>query len=344
MSAPQVLAVGTALPQQVIGQQEVRQLVEGLFAGMSGLERLLAVFENTGIEQRHLAQPLDWYAQEHNFPQKNAAFFEHARQLSQQASRTALQQAGIAAHDVGAVVMVTSTGVATPSLEAYLMQDLGLPLSAVRLPLWGLGCAGGAAGLARAANLAQVLQKPVLLVAVELCSLTFLPGDRSRSNLVASSLFSDGAAAVVVGWGEGPRIAAGFSELLPNSYEIMGWDWHPLGFQVRFAQSIPSLVENQLPPLLQTALERVGYGTQPIDLHVLHPGGARVLAAYRQALGCSEESLQASWEVLRRCGNMSSPTVLFVLDELLRAQRSGQTGLLLALGPGFSLEGVVLQW
>lgn len=339
-----VLGIGTALPAYQVKQEQVQELVRSLFSDLPGLDRLIKVFENTGIQSRYIAQPVQWYNHNHPFTEKNQAWFEGALALSLEASQQALQVAGLQPQQISGVVLVSTTGIATPSLDAYLIQALNIPLSATRVPLWGLGCAGGAAGLARAAELSRLQQKPVLLVAVELCSLTFIAGDKSKSNLVATSLFADGAAAVVVGQGAGPEVVGSFSQLLPNSYDIMGWDMHPYGLQVRFAQSIPALVENQLPELLEAGLQNLGFTHDQIGLHILHPGGAKVLAAYRQALGCSDQSLDASWSVLRRCGNMSSPTVLFVLKELLQVQPAGQLGLLMALGPGFSADGVVLRW
>lgn len=349
-----VLSVATAHPPYKVSQPEVRALVEVLFEGLAGLERLLNIFENTGIESRYLAAPLEWFAAPHSFTEKNQRWFDTALELCEQASRKALGLAGLKPQQIGAVVLVTSTGLATPSLEAYLAQRLGLPLSVLRLPLWGLGCAGGAAGLARAAELAQ--QNPgryVLLVAVELCSLTFVRGDKSKSNLVATSLFADGVAAAVLGPASaaqpstGPGVLGGFSRLLPNSYEVMGWDLGLEGLQVRFAQSIPALVEGALGPLIQDGLAGYGLSSQDVQTWTLHPGGLKVLAAYRSGLGVDEQSLEAAFCVLKKFGNMSSPTVLFVLErQMYQLERPapGSKGVLLALGPGFAAEGVVLQW
>ncbi len=346
---PCILSVATANPPYRVGQPEVRELVRLLFDQLPGIERLLGVFENTGIESRYLSAPLEWFTQEHSFAQKNQRWFEMALALGEEAGCAALQQAGVRPAEVGAVVLVSSTGLATPSLEAYLVQRLGLPPTATRLPIWGLGCAGGAAGLARAAELA--LRHPeqyVLLVAVELCSLTFVRGDLSKSNLVATSLFADGAAAVVLGFrsdATGPWVHQGFSYLLPNSDQVMGWDLVLEGLKVRFAQSIPALVEGELGSLIREGLATHGLKPQDIQTWTLHPGGARVLAAYQKALGVKGESLEAARWVLRHFGNMSSPTVLFVLARQMYLPTPPEgLGLLLALGPGFAAEGVVLRW
>lgn len=351
---PRVLGAATANPPYKIGQAEVRELVGAMFDRLPGIERLLGVFENTGIESRYISAPPQWFTQEHSFAEKNALWFETALKISSQASQKAIAQAGIRPDQIGAVVLVTTTGIATPSLEAHLVQQLGIPLSAVRLPIWGLGCAGGAAGLARAAELARLRpQQYVLMVAVELCSLTFVRGDLSKSNLIATSLFADGAAALVLGYpaeedslegSPGPEIIGGFSRLLPGSYEVMGWDVKQEGLHVRFAQSIPNLVQGELGNLIRDGLESYGLSAGEVGSWVLHPGGAKVLAAYQEAMGIDEVSLQASWSVLRRYGNMSSPTALFVLADLMGHIEPGTPGVLLALGPGFAAEGVVLGW
>ena len=351
---PRILSVATANPPYKVGQPEARALAQVLFERLEGLKRLLSVFENTGIESRYLAAPLEWFALPHGFSEKNQLWFESALALSEKASREALALAGLEPRQIGAVVLVTTTGIATPSLEAHLAQRLGLPLSVVRLPLWGLGCAGGAAGLARAAELAgQGSGQYVLLVTVELCSLTFVRGDLSKSNLVATSLFADGAAAVVLGHPAsldspiGPAILSGFSRLLPNSYDVMGWDVSPEGLQVRFAQSIPALVQGELGNLIRDGLAGHGLSAGDIQTWTLHPGGVKVLEAYRSGMAVDEKSLEASFCVLKKYGNMSSPTVLFVLArQMYQLERppTGSKGVLLALGPGFAAEGVVLEW
>lgn len=351
---PKILSVATANPPHKISQPEVRDLARIMFGQLHGLERLLTVFENTCIESRYLSAPLEWFTQPRSFADKNQRWFETALQLSETACRKALALAKVQPEQIGALVLVTTTGVATPSLEAYLIQCLGIPLWAVRLPIWGLGCAGGSAGLARAAEIAQNRpQQYVLLVSVELCSLTFLRGDLSKSNLVATSLFADGAAAVVLGMPSsanpafGPSVLGGFSRLLPDSYQVMGWELVPDGLQVRFAQSIPALVESELGSLIRDELARYGISASDVSTWTLHPGGAKVLAAFRSGMGVDEASLEASYSVLRQFGNMSSPTVLFVLARQmyqLERPQPGSTGVLLALGPGFAAEGAVLLW
>ncbi len=344
---PRIAGLATAVPPYEVSQSEAADFAGSLFAReLPEVERLLEAFGNAGIERRQLARPKDWYGQPRSFPEKNRVYREVALELSLAAARGALERSAIRPSRVGAVVLVSSTGISTPSLDGALIQALGLPRSTARLPLWGLGCAGGAAGLAHAAALARGLGTPVLLVAVELCSTTFMHRDRSKANLIATALFGDGAAAAVVApEGEGPALLRGHSHLVDGSADVMGWSLQEEGLRVVFSRSIPALVREVVPRFVADAgaLE----GLAPGDLHrfVFHPGGARVLEAYAEALGLERESLAASADVLRDHGNMSSPTVLFVLERFLETTpATGEKGLLLALGPGFSAEGVLFRW
>lgn len=344
-----ILGVGTAVPGHAISQSSVRDRARTHFTGLSDAsrERLLRIYDNTGIEKRHWANDVEWYTTSRPFDERNAQWHELALDLAEEASRKALAAAGVEPSQVQAVVVVTSSGIATPSPEAHLIQRLGLPLSATRLPVWGLGCAGGAAGLARGAEMATLRPKGcVLVVAVELCSLTFNALDHSTSNVVASSLFADGAAAVVLGHEGGPEIVGGFSRLLPESYDVMGWDVVPEGLRVRFASSIPTLLRGELGSLIRDGLAEHGMTQEDVGMWILHPGGAKVLTAYEEALQADGPSIEASAHILRHYGNMSSPTVLFVLQHLLQQGKvqPGTNSVLLALGPGFAAEGVIIRW
>jgi alkylresorcinol/alkylpyrone synthase len=224
-------------------------------------------------------------------------------------------------------------------------MELDLPRSIARVPVWGLGCAGGAAGLARAAALCRGMQRPVLLVAVEICSATFVARDRSKSNLIASALFGDGAAAaVLVPGGSGPRILGGHSLLLDGTTDVMGWNVRDDGLQVRFARSIPSIVREVIPRFVAQSCSAVGIAANAIDHWAVHPGGAKVLEAYADALDLSHACLAAAHEVLRDHGNMSSPTVLFVLERVLATRSAKGHAIVLGLGPGFCAESAVLAW
>jgi alkylresorcinol/alkylpyrone synthase len=344
---PRILSVGTASPPHEVHQSETKAFASNFFAGsLKALDRLLPAFDNTRIERRQLVRPIDWYAEPHGWVDKNAVYVEAAIALSVRAAEQALARAHLSASDIDAVVFVSTTGIRTPSIDGVLIERLGLRRVVVRLPIWGLGCAGGAAGIARAAELVQARGKPVLLVATEICSATFVHGDRTRSNLIATALFGDGAAAAVLAPGSsGLAVTGSVSRLLEDSEDVMGWTVVEEGLRVRFARSIPAIVRDVVPQMRQQAADVSGCSPDAFSRFVLHPGGAKVLEAYQEALGVDAETLAPAYDVLREHGNMSSPTVLFVLERMLRAAPAGEArGLLLGLGPGFSAEGVMLQW
>ncbi|MBI4495644.1 MAG: stilbene synthase [Deltaproteobacteria bacterium] len=345
---PRLGGVATAVPPYRLEQGEARKLAAGLFrSSLPDLDRLLTVFGNSQIEVRYLSQPLEWYGRPHSFAESNARYREVALELAHQASRRALERSAVPSEEVGLVLFVSTTGFSTPSLDARLIQELGLPAQTGRMPIWGLGCAGGVSGLGRAAELARAVPgRTVLLVTVELCSLTFQHGDYSKSNLIAASLFGDGAAAALLGiGGKGPEIHGHYSVLLPDSAEVMGWDLVETGLKVRFSRNIPALIRQHLPDLLLKACRSWGLPREAIRHFVLHPGGAKVLEAYAQALGVPEDQLEIAYQVLRQYGNISSASVLFVLERFLKSvPRSGQFGVIMAFGPGFSAEQVLFKW
>jgi alkylresorcinol/alkylpyrone synthase len=345
---PRIQAVATAVPAFQIQQTEAKDFVESLFSpAFKDLQRLLPVFEHTAIQTRYLSQPLDWYAQPHSFPETNSLYEKTALNLAETAACEVLRRAGTLPSAIGMVIFVSTTGLATPSLDAKLIQRLGLSPHTARLPVWGLGCAGGVAGLAHAAALAQSMpHKAVLLVAVELCSLTYQRRDYSKANLIATSLFGDGAAAVVMQMaGDGPEILGQYSTLFDNSEDIMGWDVIETGLKVRFSRDIPTIVRHHLPGLLQRACDKWGVERAAIRHYVAHPGGAKVLAAYAESLGLSADQLTSAFKILAEYGNMSSASVLFVLEHFLATiPPSADYGVMLALGPGFSAEQLLFRW
>lgn len=348
MSFPKIIGVGTAVPPYTVSQEDVKQFTTALFKGeIHGLDRMLSVFEHGNVKTRHFACPLEWYASPHSFNEANLQFQETALELAVRASAEAIERAGIAGKDVGGVICVTSTGISTPTLDAKLIQKLGLSFHAVRMPVWGLGCAGGVSGLARAAELAQnVSGQFVLLVAVEICSITFQRNDFSKSNLVGTSIFADGAAAVVIGAnGNGPEVVGSYSTLFPNTEDIMGWDVVETGLKVRFSRDIPSIIKRHLPELLNEACQDWGVAKSKLCHYIVHPGGAKVLTAYSESLGLAASKLLEAKIVLERFGNMSSASVFFVLKQFLaNASSTGDYGIMLALGPGFSAEQVLFKW
>lgn len=347
LDGPRVLSTATAVPPHRVEQGDTKEFARRLFAGKFwDLERLLPIFDNGQIGTRHFCQPLEWFGQEWSFPERNTLYVEHALELSEKAVRRCLDRVGAKPEEVGALFFVSTTGISTPSLDAKLLFRLGLNPNLKRIPVWGLGCAGGAAGVARAADYARAYpDELVLVVAVELCSLTFQVGDSSKSNLVASSLFADGAAAVLLGWGDGPQILGSHATTWPNTADVMGWDLVETGLKVRFAKSVPQIVRTRTRTTVEEACKK--YGVAPEDLRhlVVHPGGAKVLDAYEEALQLEPGSLDLPREVLREYGNMSSVSVLFVLERFLEdyPAGSGEYGSISALGPGFSAEHVLFR-
>ncbi|MBI2354006.1 MAG: hypothetical protein HYV06_03075 [Deltaproteobacteria bacterium] len=348
---PKIIAAAHAFPPHSVSQQVLKETAGRIFAGrVSDLERLLAIFDNSRIESRQFMMPTQWYLERRTPQERNQVYQRQGLELIVEAARNCLAAAGCAAGELDHVIFVSSTGHATPSLDAHLINRLGLRPSTSRAPIWGLGCAAGAAGLSRAFEHCKACpDHRVLLVALECCSLAFSAADASKRNLVASSLFADGAAAALV-VGEldprsGPAIVATRSHLFPDSYRIMGWDFLEEGMQLVLSPKLPLIVRQELPRLVTGFLE--AHGLEPGDLahYITHPGGARVMDAYRDALRLSGGELGLSEDVLRLHGNVSSVSVLVVLERWLagNAARTAGHGLLSAFGPGFSAELLLLR-
>ncbi|MGH7012774.1 MAG: type III polyketide synthase [Stellaceae bacterium] len=346
MNAPHLLALSTALPPYALRQAEIESRARGYFAGAAALDldRLMPVFANAGIDARYSCVPLEWYDRPHGWAERNELYLDHAVRLLERASRACLATAGLAPRQIDAVVTVSTTGIATPSLDARLLNRLGLRADVTRLPIFGLGCAGGVAGLARAADLARARPGAnVLFLVVELCALCFRRGDSSKSNVVATALFGDGAAAGIVSTaGDGPRLGAAGEHTWPDSLGVMGWDVMEDGLKAIFSRDIPALVRSQLRTAAETFLARHGLVLDAIDHVVCHPGGVKVLSAIEEAFVLGQGALDHARAVLRDCGNMSAATVLFVLERTLKAGARGRM-LLSSLGPGFTAGFLVLE-
>lgn len=351
-----LLSIATGVPPYELHQAEACAFAKEFFAAdfddPGKFEALLGTFTNAGVQRRRLAVPVDWLLEPRSFAEKNAVYVKAATELSRDVAERAIAAVGLSRAEVGGVVFASSTGIATPSLDARLVQELGLARSVQRMPLWGLGCAGGGAALLRALILARGLGQPVLAIACELCSLTFVYQDRRKANVVAAALFGDGAAAAVIApepwWSpsQGPELMRGHSQLLDRSEHLMGWDVEEGGLRVRFDPTIPSVVREHLAPVVEEACKQAGLeGAAEVEHWVVHPGGPKVLEAYQAALSVPSEALRHARTVLRDHGNMSSPTVLFAFERfLVEVPPSGRAGLVLGLGPGFCIEGAVFRW
>ena len=340
-----LLSLGTAVPETMLRQEEAKELARRLFGRRSShFEKLAPVFDNAGIERRHIVRPIEWYEGDHGWKARNDVYLEAAEALYEQAARKALAAAGIAAAEVDCLVTVSTTGIATPSLEARVAGRMGFRSDAERVPIFGLGCAGGVSGLATAARLAsERAGKTVLFVTVELCSTSIRLDKLTKANIVATALFGDGAAAAVLRSGEtGGILIEGGGELLwPETLGIMGWDVEDPGLGVIFDRAIPPFVEDNMDQAVGRILAKLGIEREGVGRFTCHPGGAKVVAALEQSLHLAEGALDHEREVLRDYGNMSAPTVLFVLERLLNAGMPERT-MLLALGPGFTTSGLSL--
>jgi alkylresorcinol/alkylpyrone synthase len=330
--------LATAVPPHVIPQDLARSVAGRLFRdSLPDVERLLPLFDNSGIERRHAAMPLPWLIQGHGFAERNRAFIAAAEDLLVEASQNALARAGLAPPDIDAVVCVCSSGIATPSLEARVAERIGLRRDVARLPVFGLGCGGGVLGLARAAALARAEPgSRVLFLVVELCTLTLRLNDRSKANLVACALFADGAAAAVLGTGlEGPILGRAGEHRWPNSFDVMGWRVEDDGLGVLFSVKVPEIARQGMRAAATGFLQRHALTLEHIDRFICHPGGAKVVQALEHALGLAAGALDDARDALRRYGNMSAASVLFVLERALQ-EPGWRRGLMTALGPGFS--------
>jgi alkylresorcinol/alkylpyrone synthase len=302
------------------------------------------VFANTGIRERHLAQPLDWYFQPQGWPERTKAYLETAEALFIEGATAALAAAAIQPAEVDTILTVSSTGIATPSLEARVLGRMGFRSDVERVPVFGLGCAGGVSGLTLAWRLAAGRPgSTVLFVTIELCTLAFRLDELTTANIVATALFADGAAACVLRSGEeGPwRIEGGGQHTWPETLSIMGWNVDPSGLGVIFSQMIPPFVRLRMGDAAEGILGRLGLARQDIGRFVCHPGGAKVVQALEGALDLDQGSLDVEREVLADFGNMSAPTVLFVLERVLKRPPVGRM-FLSALGPGFTASGLSL--
>src|SRR6266540_1700907 len=375
-----ISGVATAYPQYCYSQRQVAEALREQWEDKVPSPALLArMMCRAGVEQRHFVLPLDRYLPMDTWGKANNEWIQAAEELAERALLTAVERAGVTLDDIGAIFFVSVTGIASPSIDARLMNRIKLPLDVKRIPIFGLGCVAGAAGIARAADYVRAFPgQAAALISVELCSLTWQRDDLSVANLISSALFGDGAAAVVVAGADlhpstpttgvlgtplhpdtpttgvpgapmkqgGPEIVASCSSFYPNTEDVMGWEISEKGFRIVLSAAVPEMVFQHLASDVERFLKAQGLCKCDIHSWIMHTGGPKVLAATAEVLQLPPGALEVSWQVLREVGNLSSASVLVVLERYMRQRRppDGSYSILAAMGPGFCAELVLLRW
>ena len=338
-NSPKILSLATAVPPHVFETDMVRREARKIFSHSAELyDRLSPVFANSGIDRRYSVCEPGWFFEQRGWPERTEQFLRGAKDLFRAAASRALEEARIPASGIDAIVTVSSTGIATPSIEAHMLAEMGFRSDVKRTPVFGLGCAGGISGLSLAAQLAKANPgQNILLVVIEICSLAFRMDEMTKSNIVATAIFGDGAAAAVICSGAVGLATIEYSgeHTWPETLDVMGWRVDPQGFGAIFSRSIPDLALRDLRPVADEFLTRHALKREDAIHFSFHPGGAKVISALEQAFTLNEGTLQAERKILKNFGNMSAPTVLFVLNETLRERLPGRR-FLGALGPGFT--------
>jgi alkylresorcinol/alkylpyrone synthase len=341
-----LLSLATAVPPHVVEQAEAKVRAREAFGGNKALfDRLSGVFDNAGIARRHIVAPQDWYMHGHGWHDRNALYLEAAERLFVEAAAAAIEKAGLTPDQIDGVVSVSTTGIATPSLEARAFSKVGFRPDVRRVPVFGLGCAGGVNGLSLASRLASADPGSLwLLVTVETCSISIRLDSDDPAAIVATALFGDGAAAAVVtsGLHSLARITGSAEKLWPDTLRIMGWDVDDPGLSVVFDRAIPPFIEENLAEAVDEMCGKLGIAREEIDRFCCHPGGVKVIDAIESALELPQGELNLEREVLHDYGNMSAPTVLFVLERLLERGLPDKV-MMTAFGPGFTCAGMLLQ-
>jgi alkylresorcinol/alkylpyrone synthase len=345
-----IAATSTAVPPYILTRDDVKIYMRRVFdVGERRLDAIMTVIDNAQVEKRHSIFPVDYIVEPRSLEQLSLEYRDHSIALGCEAAEKCLANAGTTAADIDMIITVSCTGFMIPSLDAYLINRLGFRSDVRRLPLTELGCAAGAMALARAADFVRAFPDAnVLIVAVELPTLTFQRGDLSQANLISCVLFGDGSAAAVVSGRHrsGARIVDAHTYTFPHSLDAMGFDLRNSGFHIVLSRDVPQMIKEKIRKLVDGFLQRSGLTRKSLSAFLLHPGGQRLLSYVEQELELERADTQLSWDVLRNYGNLSSATILFILHAWLAVKKMnvGDYGLAAAFGPGFSAELLLLQW
>lgn len=346
-----VAATATALPPHLITRDDVKYYMGRVFdIPERRLEAMMSIVDNAQVHQRHVIFPIDYTVEPRSLEQTNQEYMAHAIELGQRAAEECLRRANMRAEDIDLIITVSCTGFMIPSLDAHLINRMGFRSDVRRMPFTELGCAAGAMAIGRASDYLQAYPgSSVLVLSVELPSLTFQRKDISQANLISSILFGDGAAAVIISGkqhGRNPRILTSETYTFPDSLGAMGFDLKDSGFHILLSKDVPEMIGAKIEGLVDGFLSRHGQSRQTIRGWILHPGGSRLLGNVEQALGLTKCQTQPSWDILGKVGNLSSATILFILQEWLekRPLNKDEVAMAAAFGPGFSAEFLLLQW
>ncbi len=347
-----IASAASAFPKHYYSQKVLLQKLQEYWGErLRNPQMLERLHRNVSVNGRHLAMPPEKYFELQTWGKANDVWIQVAQELGEQALCRALHHAGLEPAELGALLFASVTGIASPSIDALLINRMGISTNVRRMPIFGLGCVAGAAGIGRAADYVRAYpSQSAALVSVELCSLTIQRDDLSVANLISSGLFADGAAAVVVTGDDvnatGPEIVATRSVFYPDTEQMMGWTISEKGFRITLSPEVPVLIREHLGGDVDAFLGDYGLARKDIGSWVLHTGGPKVLEATADALDLHDGQLDASWDCLKRVGNLSSASVLVVLEDVMRNRRPepGTLGVLAAMGPGFCSELVLLKW
>jgi alkylresorcinol/alkylpyrone synthase len=346
-----IVATATAVPPHTITREDVKYYMGRVFEiPERRLEAMMSIVDNAQVHSRHMIFPIDYTVEPRSLELTNQEYMKHAIELGQRAAEECLRRAGMTPQDIDMIITVSCTGFMIPSLDAHLINSMGFRSDVRRMPFTELGCAAGAMALGRASDYLQSRSDGnVLIISVELPSLTFQRKDISQANLISSILFGDGAAAVILSSKKnalGPRILVSETYTFPDSLGAMGFDLKDSGFHILLSKDVPEMIGDRIEGLVDGFLSRHGQTRSDIRGWILHPGGSRLLSNVEKALGLTKCDTQPSWDVLGTVGNLSSATILFILQEWLekRPLKPGDIAMAAAFGPGFSAEFLLLQW